>query len=245
MNTSEKDKLMDLCREIIKDGNWKMQTMDCQGMKTVVFMRDEMLDWKYWEDTLPSQLLKKPKTTRYPFGMSWKKPVGSDFDGDVYDLNKHENRTADKIFNDAIKAMREYKRKEPEKVNGYCMMGPSYSKIGMEDRGPLDQGLGMTYAYLKNAYGVKDIIFNPPATIVFWNDGTKTIVKCTKGAEFNPYYGFCAAVCKKMYSSNSQLNKMISEQWEISKKKLSKSVLEDIEKSGKTVKKQKEKQKNG
>ena len=239
MSISEKDKLTDLCRKMIMDGNWKMQTMDCQGVKKWVLTQDE---WITWKNTLPNRFLKKPKDIRSPFGMCWKKPVGSDFDGDWIDIKNIEIK---KLVDDTVKAAHEYFRKEPEEVNGYCMMGPSYSKLKTENRGPLDQGLGMTYAYLKSAYGVKDIIFNPPATIVFWNDGTKTVVKCTKGVEFNPYYGFCAAVCKKLYASNSQLNKMISEQWEISKKKLSKSVLADIEKSGKAVKKQKEKQKNG
>lgn len=27
---------------------------------------------------------------------------------------------------------------------------------------------------------IKNVIFNDPATIVFWKDGTKTVVKCQK-----------------------------------------------------------------
>ena len=34
------------------------------------------------------------------------------------------------------------------------------------------------YAKLYNRFTIKNVIFNPPATIVFWKDGTKTIVKC-------------------------------------------------------------------
>ena len=36
-------------------------------------------------------------------------------------------------------------------------------------------------AKTKNFYSlnVSKIIFNPPATIVFWEDGTKTVVKCS------------------------------------------------------------------
>ena len=37
---------------------------------------------------------------------------------------------------------------------------------------------------LYNTFEVKDILVNGPATIVFWADGTKTVVKC--GAE-DPY----------------------------------------------------------
>lgn len=41
------------------------------------------------------------------------------------------------------------------------------------------------------------IIFNDPATVVFWNDGTKTVVKCTKGDAFSPAAGFALCYMKK------------------------------------------------
>ena len=56
---------------------------------------------------------------------------------------------------------------------------------------------------------VDRIIFNDPATIVFWQDGTKTVVKCQEGQTFNPYFGFCAAIAKKLYGSNSRLNRIV------------------------------------
>lgn len=56
---------------------------------------------------------------------------------------------------------------------------------------------------------VDRIIFNDPATIVFWKDGTKTVVKCQKGQTFNPYFGFCAAIAKKLYGNNSRLNRIV------------------------------------
>lgn len=46
------------------------------------------------------------------------------------------------------------------------------------------------------------VIFNPPATIVFWKDGTKTVVKCMEGKEFNKWDGLAMAICKKYYGSN-------------------------------------------
>lgn len=55
----------------------------------------------------------------------------------------------------------------------------------------------------------KKVIFNEPATIVFWEDGTKTIVKCSEDDEFNPYYGFCAALAKKIYGNNSKIHKIL------------------------------------
>ena len=53
--------------------------------------------------------------------------------------------------------------------------------------------------YGKNAYresGIKDVIFNPPATIVFWKDGTKTVVKA-EGEDYDPEKGLAMAIAKK------------------------------------------------
>ena len=57
----------------------------------------------------------------------------------------------------------------------------------------------------------KKIIFNPPATIVFWEDGSKTVVKCRKGTVFDPYYGFTCALAKKVYGNNSQVNRIVNQ----------------------------------
>lgn len=48
---------------------------------------------------------------------------------------------------------------------------------------------------------VKDVIFNPPATIVFWIDGTKTVVKAGKGDEFDPEKGLAMAIAKKAFGN--------------------------------------------
>lgn len=58
------------------------------------------------------------------------------------------------------------------------------------------------------------IIYNPPATIVFWTDGTKTVVKCSAEDEYNEYYGFLCALGKKMFGTNSHLKKLIDEKAE-------------------------------
>ena len=48
---------------------------------------------------------------------------------------------------------------------------------------------------------IKNVIFNDPATIVFWEDGTKTIVKCQDGDEFDPEKGLAMAIAKKAYGN--------------------------------------------
>lgn len=50
---------------------------------------------------------------------------------------------------------------------------------------------------------IKKVIFNGPATIVFWKDNTKTIVKCMPGETFDPEKGILVALYKKM-SNNKQ-----------------------------------------
>lgn len=56
---------------------------------------------------------------------------------------------------------------------------------------------------------IKNVIFNDPATIVFWEDGTKTVVKCQDGDEFDPEKGLAMAIAKKAYGNKSNYcNKM-------------------------------------
>nr|DAH33523.1 MAG TPA: hypothetical protein [Caudoviricetes sp.] len=44
---------------------------------------------------------------------------------------------------------------------------------------------------------IVDVIFHDPATIVFWSDGTKTVVKCQPGDKFDPEKGLAMAIVKK------------------------------------------------
>lgn len=56
---------------------------------------------------------------------------------------------------------------------------------------------------------IKNVIFNDPATIVFWEDGTKTVVKCQDGDEFDPEKGLTMAIAKKAYGNKgSYCNKL-------------------------------------
>lgn len=41
------------------------------------------------------------------------------------------------------------------------------------------------------------VIFNAPATIVIWSDGTKTVVKVQEGEAFDKEKGLAMAICKK------------------------------------------------
>lgn len=51
-------------------------------------------------------------------------------------------------------------------------------------------------------YEIKKVIFNDPATIVFWGDGTKTVVKCCDFDSYDPYFGVAMAICKKLLGND-------------------------------------------
>ena len=53
------------------------------------------------------------------------------------------------------------------------------------------------------------IVKNGPATVVFWNDGEKTVVMRKNGEKDDPYYAFCAALAKRVYKTNSAIKKII------------------------------------
>lgn len=50
---------------------------------------------------------------------------------------------------------------------------------------------------------IDKVIINNPATIIFWNDGTKTVVKCTASDEFDPDVGIAMAIVKRMFCGSS------------------------------------------
>ena len=50
---------------------------------------------------------------------------------------------------------------------------------------------------------IKKIMYKPPATIVFWNDGTKTVSVCEKEDEYNKELGFALCVLKKKYDNKT------------------------------------------
>ena len=53
------------------------------------------------------------------------------------------------------------------------------------------------------SFKYKKIIFSGPATIILWEDGTKTVVKCSPGRFFDPYSGVAIAFMKKALGNGS------------------------------------------
>lgn len=53
----------------------------------------------------------------------------------------------------------------------------------------------------RRAFTIEKVIFNAPATIVIWADGTKTVVKCQNDEEFDPEKGLAMAIAKRAFGN--------------------------------------------
>ncbi len=60
-----------------------------------------------------------------------------------------------------------------------------------------------------HAASIKNVIFNPPATVVYWSDGTKTVVKCSVNDKFDPEKGLAMAIAKRCANNSGSYYKEI------------------------------------
>lgn len=61
-----------------------------------------------------------------------------------------------------------------------------------------------TYKIIPLSMQISKVIYQNPATIVFWKDGTKTVVKCQEGDKYSYSAGIMHAIIRKMYEDNSR-----------------------------------------
>lgn len=59
---------------------------------------------------------------------------------------------------------------------------------------------------LKGNVDIVKVIHNDPATIVFWADGTKTMVKCQEGDAFSKETGLALCIAKKALGNKGNFN---------------------------------------
>ena len=55
---------------------------------------------------------------------------------------------------------------------------------------------------------IKQVIFNAPATVVIWSDGTKTVVKCQPGDEYSKETGLAMCIAKKYLGNKGNFNEV-------------------------------------
>lgn len=83
----------------------------------------------------------------------------------------------------------------------------------MEEATKKKEETNMTAASIKNA------IFAPPATIVYWSDGSKTVVKCSEKDVFDPEKGLAMAIAKRCGGNKGSYYREIQDWVEKSGKK--------------------------
>ena len=64
----------------------------------------------------------------------------------------------------------------------------------------VDPNLGVTV--------IKKVIFNDPATVVMWSDGTKTVVKCQPGDVYSKETGLALCIAKKFLGNKGNFNEV-------------------------------------
>ena len=68
-----------------------------------------------------------------------------------------------------------------------------------------DYGDIVVYPDVKEIY-IERVMYNNPATIVFWNDGSKTVSKCAPGDNYSTEIGLAMCILKKLAGTNNLTN---------------------------------------
>lgn len=58
---------------------------------------------------------------------------------------------------------------------------------------------------------IKKVIFNDPATIVFWSNGDKTVVKCCENDVYDPEKGLAMAICKYVFGNGNDFHRVFKD----------------------------------
>jgi hypothetical protein len=87
----------------------------------------------------------------------------------------------------------------------------------------IDEMHGTRYPKI-NIPGIKQVIFNDPATIVIWADGEKTVVKCQNGEPYDPEKGLAMAITKRALGNKGNYFDEIKKWTKKYKKKSARSI---------------------
>jgi hypothetical protein len=55
-----------------------------------------------------------------------------------------------------------------------------------------------------------DVIFQDPATIAFWPDGTKTVARCSTDDIYDPETGLMVCIAKHYFGSGTELHRVLA-----------------------------------
>ena len=198
------------------------------------FTRD---DRRKFEDAMVQQVAMKRLLLNSRYGITtspadeWIRS-GFDFDGDVVSADKLREWTTREDIERAEKDFNEFKAKQLiNKRKGVKIMkktdktGPTVQEV-FDSLTP--QQRDVVYFLIGEAIKenggttmvknpvissfIKEVIFEGPATIVMWQDGTKTVVKAQHGEEVDREKGLALAMAKKFYNNDKNYFDRISMQ---------------------------------
>ena len=66
----------------------------------------------------------------------------------------------------------------------------------------------VTLSNIKRLPQIKNVIFNDPATIVYWSDDTKTVTKANYPDKYDPEKGLAMAISKKALGNKGNFNEV-------------------------------------
>lgn len=90
---------------------------------------------------------------------------------------------------------------DSDEYRALCGAGPSIQMSG--------RNCSIFYPQKNIMPPIEKVIFNGPATIVLWEDGEKTVVKCRDEDIFSFEYGLAMAVAKRYFGSRAEFEKMV------------------------------------
>lgn len=99
----------------------------------------------------------------------------------------------------AVKVIARYKRPD---------FMPQYIGIPIQNQPYLNIELVRERLKENNMPEIRDVIFNEPATIVLWKDGTKTVVKCGKRDNYDKEKGLAMCIVKKINGNKGNFNNL-------------------------------------
>lgn len=80
---------------------------------------------------------------------------------------------------------------------------------GLNDRPvPCGKNAGTCVNNKVGPFEINDVIFNDPATIVLWGDGTKTVVKCQEDDIYSEETGLALCIAKKALGNKGNFNEV-------------------------------------
>ena len=82
-------------------------------------------------------------------------------------------------------------------------MLPYFDEVALSYANGLMKELTKMNLYKNLPSMVEKITYCGPATIVFWKDGTKTVIKCHEGDQFDEATGFLLCCLRKMMTQKS------------------------------------------